>query len=240
MKLNSEEFNQYQRVQNIAKGTINHLQGFIREGVTEKEIVDESENYLKSKNVDSFWYYGVGAFVFVGVRTIVSVSGREYQPSDTKVQPEDIVTVDLSPAINSYWGDYARSFIISKGKVVGTETDDLDTEFQEFNDGMKTEELLHSEFQRLATEEHTFEEIYNEMNSLIQKYGYENLDFNGNLGHTIEKRLDERRYIKAGNKKKLSEVNLFTFEPHIRKINGKYGFKREDVYYFQNGMLKVL
>jgi methionine aminopeptidase len=240
MKLSQKEFDQYQHVQDIAKETINYLRGIIKEGITEKEIVEKAENYLYNKNVESFWYYNIGAFVFVGTRTVISMSGREYQPSDVKIQTEDIVTIDLSPAINSYWGDYARSFIISKGQVVGAEIKDLDSKCLEFIEGMKIEELLHKKFLKFTKEEHSFEEIYTEMNLLIQSHGYENLDFIGNLGHTIEKYLDKRKYFEIGNKTKLSEVDLFTFEPHIRRINGKYGFKRENIYYFQNNTLKTL
>ena len=51
---------------------------------------------------------------------------------------------------------------------------------------------------------------------------------------------DKRIYIEKGNKVKLSEVKMFTFEPHISTPNSKYGYKREDIYYFKNGKLVKL
>jgi hypothetical protein len=56
------------------------------------------------------------------------------------------------------------------------------------------------------------------MNASIESLGYKNLDFNKNLGHSIEKR--KRIYIERGNNKTLKEVGLFTFEPHIQKKRG--------------------
>ena len=64
--------------------------------------------------------------------------------------------------------------------------------------------------------------------------GYENLDFNSNLGHSIENQLDDRRYIEANNKTLLGDCNMFTFEPHICRTNGTWGFKLENIYYFEN------
>jgi len=208
--------------------------------MSEREIVKESERYLKSKGVESFWYHGIGAFVFTGERTTISISGKEYQATDIRVQSEDLVTVDLSPVIGDCWGDYARTFVISDGKVKGINSDELDQCSQEIYKGIRTEEILHVELLNTISEDHTFEEIFIKMNSLIEELGYENLDFAKNLGHTIEKDKDSRLYIESGNKTKLKDVDLFTFEPHIRKKDGKYGFKRENIYYFQNGKLKAL
>lgn len=63
----------------------------------------------------------------------------------------------------------------------------------------------------------------------------------GNLGHSIEKEKTERIYIEKNNSKKLSSVNFFTFEPHIGQIGGKWGFKHENIYYFDDdGRIKEL
>ncbi|KTD86007.1 hypothetical protein UQ64_18025 [Paenibacillus etheri] len=86
----------------------------------------------------------------------------------------------------------------------------------------------------------TFEEVYLYMNGVIKQLDYINLDFSGNLGHTIEFNKDNRKYFELGNKMQLSEASFFTFEPHIKHTNGEYGFKREDIYYFRNGELFVL
>jgi methionine aminopeptidase len=116
--MNLGELQNYKEVQAVARETIEFLKSYIKEGVTEKKIKDSSEKFLRKKGIDSFWYYGVGAFVFVGRRTTISISGREYQASDAVVQNNDLVTVDLSPEKDGFWGDFARSFTVENGEVV--------------------------------------------------------------------------------------------------------------------------
>ena len=38
---------------------------------------------------DSFWYWDIGAFVFAGDETCVSVSGKKYATSDKKIAEEN-------------------------------------------------------------------------------------------------------------------------------------------------------
>lgn len=234
--MTSEELQNYKHVQSIAEETIEFLKSFIVEGISAKEIKDAAENFMRQKGVNSFWYHDVGAFVFVGEETTISISGRDYKPSDLKVQSNDLVTVDLAPAIDGFWGDFARSFIIENGKVV----DPKDSSLSEFVEGIKAEQELHKQFQNFITQEMTFEEVFNKMNLLIDNLGFENLDFKKNLGHSIAKHRDGQAWFALGDKTKLKDVDLFAFEPHIKKKDGKYGFKLENIYYFENGKLQVL
>ena len=57
------DHSKYRYVQSIAKETIRDLQSFIKEGVSERDIVKRSEEILGNKGITSFWYYDVGAFV---------------------------------------------------------------------------------------------------------------------------------------------------------------------------------
>ena len=57
---------------------------------------------MKQKGINSYWYYNLGAMVFVGKRTTISISGKDYQPTDLKVKSEDLVTVDLAPEIDGF------------------------------------------------------------------------------------------------------------------------------------------
>ena len=102
------------------------------------------------------------------------------------------------------------------------------------------EAYLHKTLIDVATPDMTFEELYYYMNDLIAKKGFLNLDFLGNLGHSIVKNKNDRVYTEKGNCKRLSDVEMFTFEPHISIPDSKYGYKREDIYYFDNGRLMKL
>ncbi|MDQ0194787.1 M24 family metallopeptidase [Paenibacillus wynnii] len=232
----------YLHVQSIAKSAMEEIRTIITEGISEREVVIKAEDILRHYGVERFWYYNIGAFVHVGTRTIISESGRNYRPSKQTVGKNDIVTVDLSPEINAFWGDYARTFIVIDGSAVDVKQLQCQPNSitDEFEHGIHAEKQLHRMFKAYVEPEMTFEEVYLHMNKVIQQLGYVNLDFAGNLGHTIEFHKEARIYFERGNTRKIREVDFFTFEPHIKHANGAYGFKREDIYYFQNDELKVL
>ena len=154
--------------------------------------------------------------------------------SDRRIQENDIITIDLSPQCGQIWGDYARTIILENGQV----TDEISTiKNAEWKAGLQMEDLLHAELRRFVTPDTSFEELYFHINEMIRQNGFENLDFMGNLGHSIVQRKEDRIYIEKGNTAKLSAVSLFTFEPHICRNGGKYGYKKENIYYWEDGTL---
>lgn len=145
--------------------------------------------------------------------------------------------MDLSPQRNHIWGDYARTIVIENGEVINNLEEIHNLEWKQ---GLKMEQYLHQILLEKTTPDMTFEELYFYINDVISKHGFINLDFAGNLGHSIAENKDDRVYIEKGNKLKLSEVKMFTFEPHISLLHSKYGYKREDIYYFENKKLRKL
>ena len=99
------------------------------------------------------------------------------------------------------------------------------------------EELLHESMRSFVCRDTTFEDLFFHINDVIRNKGYVNLDFLGNLGHSIVNEKKQRIYIEKGNKVKLSEVEAFTFEPHISLPGGKYGYKMENIYAFEGDRL---
>ncbi len=221
-------------MQNLNRDTIKYISSEIKAGMTLCEVRNLCEKYLLSHGADSFWYWDVGAFVFCGKETAVSVSGREYKTSDIKIEENDIITIDLSPQNNNVWGDYARTVIIENGNVI-TEVDKIQND--EWRNGLIMEKYLHKAMREYVTVDTTFEELYYRINTLITEKGYVNLDFMGNLGHSIVMNKNDRIYIEKSNKEKLSSVKAFTFEPHISIPNSPYGFKMENIYSFNNGKI---
>ncbi|MBP3604165.1 MAG: aminopeptidase P family protein [Lachnospiraceae bacterium] len=227
---------QYTEVQNIAKKTIEFIKKKIQPGMTLLDIRKLCETKMMELGADSFWYWDVGAFVFAGDETTLSVSGKEYITSKRVIAENDIITIDLSPQNGDTWGDYARTIIIEKGKIV--ENDNVSNE--EWKNGLLMEEYLHEEMCKFVTPKTTFEELYYYINNIIERKGYINLDFMGNLGHSIVRLKSDRVYIEKGNQISLGDVDYFTFEPHISVPNSKYGYKRENIYYFDHGVIKEL
>ena len=205
-------------------------------GMTLQIVRALCEEKMLQLGAESFWYYDVGAFVFCGDETSISVSGINYHTSDRLIAKNDIITIDLSPQADNIWGDYARTLIVQNGVVV----DESTCTNEEWKKGVVEERILHEIMTEFVTPDTTFEELYMYMNTIIQRHGFVNLDFLGNLGHSVVRRKEDRKYIENGNRAYLSEVEFFTFEPHISLPGSKYGFKREDIYYFENGSILQL
>ena len=227
----------YSRIQLAAKQTIEYIKNTIKPGMNLLEIRKLCEEKLLELGADSFWYWDVGAFVFAGDETCVSVSGKQYVTSDRVIGNNEIITIDLSPQVGNIWGDYARTIIVENGMVV----EDIGLiENPEWKSGLQMEEKLHAELLRFATKGTTFEKLYYHMNEFIVENGFVNLDFMGNLGHSIVKTKGDRVYIEKGNMTKLGDVKYFTFEPHISFSDSKYGYKKENIYYFvENGLMEL-
>lgn len=227
----------YSQIQQTAKQTIAYIKKIIKPGMKLFDIRKLCEEKLMELGADSFWYWDVGAFVFAGDETTVSVSGKQYATSDKIIENNDIITIDLSPQVGNIWGDYARTIIVENGEVV----DDIELiQNQEWKSGLQMEDKLHAELFRFVTKGTTFEELYYHMNEFIVENGFVNLDFMGNLGHSIAKVKSDRIYIEKGNKAKLVAMNYFTFEPHIAFPDSKYGYKKENIYYFDEDVLVEL
>ena len=224
-------------MQNLNRDTIEFASKVIAPGMSLIKLRKLCEEYMLSHGADSFWYWDIGAFVFAGDKTAVSVSGREYETDHHIIKSNDIITIDLSPQNNHVWGDYARTLIVENGSIVkGVEQ----IRNCEWRNGLKMENALHEAMLDFINENTTFDELFYYINELITSGGYVNLDFLGNLGHSIVKNKRQRIYIEKGNKEKLSAVEAFTFEPHISLPGSVYGFKKENIYSFNSGIILEL
>lgn len=224
-------------VQQIAKQTMSYIKTQIKVGMSLQELRQIAESKMLALGASSFWYWNIGAMVFSGKETTLSVSGKRYRTAKKLIKENDIITVDLSPQFDNICGDYARTIIIENGNIVNNVNNIINIEWK---DGLFMEEKLHKKLMSLATPQTTFEELYLYFNNYITINGYKNLDFLGNLGHSIEIGKENRIYIEKGNKATLESVNFFTFEPHIAIKASNFGFKKENIYYFEKSFLKEL
>ena len=218
------------RAQQIARETLRELGSVLRPGMSEKDIHDLVCTRMKEKGSGDFWYHGLGAMVLLGDRNRLSVSGKEYVPDENNlVSDRDVITVDCSPTFSGAWGDFARTFFIENGKAVPED----DVQDPEFRRGLDAELHLH----RLLTEELTtsltYEQIYLRISEEIKKLGFENLDFHGNLGHSIESDEKDRVCLEIGSYETVwKHGKPITLEPHIALPDSRFAFKRENIYYF--------
>ncbi|GGC17122.1 hypothetical protein GCM10007205_27640 [Oxalicibacterium flavum] len=225
----------YSKVQGKAKDVLARLGPTITPLDTEHSISERAIRLLQERGIIETWYYDCPAFVLLGSRSSMSASGRDYIPASEHVGLHNLVTVDLSPLHDGIWGDCARSFVIEQGKWTQT------PKTGEFLLGLQAEAHLHWAMRSFVEPTTTVDALYHFGNAEIQRLGFENLDFMGNLGHSIAMRREDRSYIAPGDHTPLSKLSFFTFEPHIRQYNGAWGFKHEEIYYFgNNGKLRLL
>jgi Xaa-Pro aminopeptidase len=221
-----ESFELYREVQSAAKSVLADIGQYIDPSSTERSIAEKAVELLAARGIHETWYYNCPALVLLGSRSCESISGRDYVPGEEPVGDFNLVTIDLSPCQNSIWGDCARSLFVENGFV------QANPESPEFCDGKRLLSTLHKDLKQFVSPNTTFRDVHQQTNATIKQAGYENLDAHGNWGHSIARRLEDRTYTTASNLGRLRDVPFFTFEPHIRTKRGTWGFKHEDIYFF--------
>lgn len=224
--------------QKIAKACHKHMEVFLCPGLTHKQIHDECERFMLENGAESFWTHNDAALILFGDLTKYSAHespGSLYE--GMTVRENDLITIDIAPAIGTGWGDMARSYVIENGKLVSWK----DCHDPDIREGMEMEMKLHDLFVRSVKDDTTFADIYRITDEYLTSHGYINLDYHGNFGHSIENRSEDRVTIIDTSDKIISEYNKpLTFEPHICKKNGKYGIKHENMYFYVNGRIEEI
>lgn len=225
----------HREIQTAAKAVLARLASMITAEDTEQSIAEKAYAMLCESGYAETWYHQCPALVLLGSRSCVSISGSNYQPGTEAVGMANLITVDLSPTHQEFWGDCARSFPVENGRVTQT------PQLLEFRNGLSFQKHLHAQMQEVVTPMTTFGQLFDWTNTRIRQNGFVNLDYRNNVGHSIATDRDDRQFIDANNKLELGEVAFFSFEPFIRLKGGKWGFKHEGIFYFNElGKLEEL
>ena len=225
----------HRKAQTAAKSVLDMLSEVITADDSEKSIARKAHEMLSALGYPETWYYHCPALVLLGTRSCLSISGKDYQPSNEKVGMSNLITIDLSPTDDEYWGDCARSFPFENGKVTTTPA------LLEFKNGIHFTEQLQHQMLRIAHPEMSFGQLFDWANVRIRESGFVNLDYRNNVGHSIAISREDRQFIQTNNSIKLGEAPFFSFEPFVRLKGGSWGFKREDIFFFNSsGQLEKL
>ena len=227
-----EELKKYQEVQNAARFTLDSITDFIKPGITEADLVDKCHDLQHKAGIDGYWYKSLPALILAGNHTTLAISSAQYNPSNVPIQVNDLVTIDLNPSMAGYCGDYARTFYVENGVARRSPLFN-----QEFIAGADAQVHLHTKLLQIAHEDMTFNDLYQIISKEIEQLGFEQLDY---LGHGVQKDMHHLDYIAPDVTRTLGNAELFTLEPHIRLLDGQYGFKHENIYYFINNKLLEL
>jgi len=185
---------------------------YLKPGITEKEFATKCEEIMFSLGAESFWY---PMLVNFNKNSIYCTRGSHLPSEDVVLMEPDIVLVDYSPMLNGKWGDYSETILVGN-----------DLEFRRLiTDAKQIFELTYA----FTKQAETIGDLFNFCNDLIVSRGYDLLDPNGNVGHSIEdySNQSKRIYIYPGNEKLTLKGKRWAIEPHIGK--GGYGAKFENV-----------
>jgi len=222
-------------VQLCAKEVLHELADTIGPMDTELSISVRAQNAMRRRGIGETWYHECPALALLGARSCMSISGRQYRPALEPVGEMNLVTVDLSPRRDGYCGDCARSFFVEGGRAT------RDPRNAQFIAGAVFLQQLHTEMRLFVRPQTTFHDLATWSAQRISAAGFENLDFRRNVGHSIAESGGDRLYIEMENHVSLGEVDFFTFEPHVRAVGQSWGFKHEDIFFFDmHGRLEEL
>jgi methionyl aminopeptidase len=233
--LSVTDLTRYEKAQTIARDTLVAIADFIRPGATAESLLAVCRRLMDERGATGYWWHGVPALILTGSRLRDSMEGHAFKASDAPIGSDDMVTIDLSPEIDGYWGDAARSFFLRDGVRVTAEQAG-----PEQAEGMAAETALHSNLLEIASPEMTFRDLHAAADAEVRSLGFENLDFLANYGHSIGRDLHARAFIDSRCTLRLDSVPLFTFEPHISRAGSSLAFKYEEIYRFHAGRLRQL
>jgi Xaa-Pro aminopeptidase len=218
----------HKRIQQATKTVLEKLPYLLHSDDTEISIADKCHQLLCELGYPKTWYYDCPALVLLGSRSCLSISGKLYRPSQEKIGTMNVITVDLSPLDNDTWGDCSRSFTFEFGSFTAT------PKTLECKNALHFLQHLQQEMMAAIKPTTTFGQLFEWTNVRIRESGFVNLDYRNNVGHSIATTRENRQFIEANNQMPLGEASFFSFEPFIRLKGGKWGFKHEDIFYFND------
>ncbi len=185
---------------------------YLKPGISEKEFAIKCEEIMSALGAEGLWY---PMLVNFNKNTIYCTRGDHLPSEHVYLLETDIVLVDYSPILQGKWGDYSETILI--GQDAG------------FHRLIQDAKQIFEETYAFSKQSETVGDLFRFSNQLIQSKGYELLDPNGNIGHSIEddENQDKRIYISPDHEHVRLEGKKWAIEPHIGK--GGYGAKFEKV-----------
>ncbi|MDE5763892.1 MAG: aminopeptidase P family protein [Ruminococcus sp.] len=202
------------KAQEIAESAFEHILGFIKPDVTERQIAMELDRVMLENGAEGISF---DTIALAGENT----SMPHGVPSDKKVKNGEFVLMDFGAVYNGYHSDMTRTI------CVGTLTDEMKKVYDIVLDAQNT--AINS-----ARAGMTGQELDNIARSIIADFGYGKF-FGHSLGHGVGLEIHENPNASPSNKKILPAGAVVTVEPGIY-IAGKFGVRIEDfVILHENG-----
>ena len=199
----SEEIENIREACRITDECFTFLQGFIKPGMTEKQIARKIQNYYMD-NADGVSFEPI-------VASGENSSKPHAIPTDRVIKENDIITIDMGCKIKGYCSDMTRTIFIGRPteeqkRVYNLVLDNQEKSLREMKDGASIKDIA-----KIVTS-----------NFALQGY-----DLVHSLGHGVGLEIHETPFIKEANDNTLKENMVVTDEPGIY-IPGNFGIRIED------------
>ena len=213
-----EEIGYIRKAQEIAEAAFDEILGFIREGVTEREIALELDRLMLEKGAEGISF---DTIALAGENT----SMPHGVPSDKKVQKGEFVLMDFGAVCNGYHSDMTRTVCVGEPDEEMKKIYNIVLSAQEKAISAAKAGISGKELDGVARR-HICDEGYGEC-------------FGHSLGHGVGLEIHEQPNAAPSCDKKLNEGTVITIEPGIY-IAGKFGVRIEDfVILTENGCINL-
>ena len=207
MVKSKEELENVIAAQRIAEKAYDHILGFIREGVTEREVALELDFFMLRNGAEAVSF---GTIAISGANT----SKPHGVPTDKKICSGDFVTLDYGAVVNGYHSDMTRT--IAVGEVSDEQVNVYNTVLEAqlralsfLKEGVKCSDA------DAAARDYINEKGYGEY-------------FRHSTGHGVGLEIHEKPNLSPKSNNLLRCGNIVTVEPGIY-VPGKFGVRIEDM-----------
>lgn len=204
---NEAEIENICKAQRIAEAAFDHILGFIKVGVTEKEVALELDHYMLSHGADGLSFETIA---ISGANT----SKPHGVPTDKKIEHGDFVTMDYGAVVNGYHSDMTRTV------AVGAANDEQKKIYKiVFEAQLAVLRVLKSGVKCSDADKAA--------RDVITEAGYGEY-FRHSTGHGVGIEIHEKPFVSPKSTATLRSGNVVTDEPGIY-IPGKFGVRIEDM-----------
>ncbi len=204
---NEAEIENICKAQRIAEAAFDHILGFIKVGVTEKEVALELDHYMLSHGADSLSFETIA---ISGANT----SKPHGVPTDKKIEHGDFVTMDYGAVVNGYHSDMTRTV------AVGAASDEQKKIYKIVFEAQLAVLRVLKNGVKCSDADKAARDV-------ITEAGYGEY-FRHSAGHGVGIEIHEKPFISLKSTATLRSGNVVTDEPGIY-IPGKFGVRIEDM-----------
>jgi Xaa-Pro dipeptidase len=206
-------------VQRIAVEVAERAAREARPGITEIELRDLAELWLREAGCSSVW-----SITNIGFDARSTICFPDQPPTGNRLGPADSGHIDVHPiSADGWWGDCTRTFVLGADP--------------EHTRALETVRRIHEETLARCEPGMRACDLFGPTLAAIEAAGYRLLDPWSNIGHSLRQgSAYDEKFIDATNDRPMR--GAWAVEPFLG--NDRFGVKLEDVVWFGPGGCKVL